>query len=101
MISKKNQSENIFSLYLPYLYRYARIQTINYNLPNKIKFVGYIDVLIYDTVREKYKIIDIKTSTRGWNKWQKRDENKTQQLLLYKAQIKNTTLQYKNSFREK
>ena len=57
---------------------------INYNLPNKIKFVGYIDVLIYDTVREKYKIIDIKTSTMGWNKWAKADKTKTDQLLLYK-----------------
>ena len=57
---------------------------IEYDLPNKIKFVGYIDVLMYDTVREKYKIIDIKTSTMGWNKWAKADKNKTDQLLLYK-----------------
>ena len=57
---------------------------IDYDLPNKIKFVGYIDVLIYDTVREKYKIIDIKTSTMGWNKWAKADKKKTDQLLLYK-----------------
>ena len=57
---------------------------IDYDLPNKIKFVGYIDVLIYDTVREKYKIIDIKTSTMGWNKWAKADKTKTDQLLLYK-----------------
>ena len=57
---------------------------IDYDLPNKIKFVGYIDVLIYDTVRDKYKIIDIKTSTMGWNKWAKADKTKTDQLLLYK-----------------
>ena len=57
---------------------------IDYDLPNKIKFVGYIDVLMYDTVREKYKIIDIKTSTMGWNKWAKADKTKTDQLLLYK-----------------
>ena len=57
---------------------------IDYDLPNNIKFVGYIDVLIYDTVRDKYKIIDIKTSTMGWNKWAKADKNKTDQLLLYK-----------------
>ena len=57
---------------------------INYDLPNKIKFVGYIDVLIHDTVRDRYKIIDIKTSTMGWNKWAKADKNKTDQLLLYK-----------------
>ena len=58
---------------------------IEYDLPNKIKFVGYIDVLIYDTVRERYKIIDIKTSTMGWNKYMKADKNKTDQLLLYKS----------------
>ena len=57
---------------------------IEYELPNKIKFIGYIDVLIKDLVRDRYKIIDIKTSTMGWNKWQKADKNKTNQLLLYK-----------------
>tara|TARA_Y100000992_G_scaffold259156_1_gene193584 strand:+ start:24 stop:542 length:519 start_codon:yes stop_codon:yes gene_type:complete len=57
---------------------------IDYDLPTDIKFVGYIDVLIYDTVRDRYKIIDIKTSTMGWNKWMKADKNKTNQLLLYK-----------------
>ena len=30
------------------------------------------------------KIIDLKTSTRGWNKYQKKDKFKTAQLLLYK-----------------
>jgi hypothetical protein len=57
---------------------------IDYDLPNKIKFIGYIDVIIYDTVRDRYKIIDIKTSTMGWNKWMKADKTKTDQLLLYK-----------------
>ena len=57
---------------------------INYDLPNDIKFIGYIDVLLYDKVRDRYKIIDIKTSTMGWNKYQKADKNKTDQLLLYK-----------------
>jgi len=57
---------------------------INYELPNKIKFIGYMDVVIYDKVRDRYKIIDIKTSTMGWNKYQKADKNKTDQLLLYK-----------------
>ena len=57
---------------------------INYDLPNGVKFIGYIDVLLYNTVTQKYKIIDIKTSTMGWNKYQKADKNKTDQLLLYK-----------------
>ena len=46
--------------------------------------VGYLDVVIHDEIHDRIRIIDIKTSTRGWNKWQKKDENKTQQLLLYK-----------------
>tara|TARA_R110002020_G_scaffold237576_3_gene449964 strand:- start:2147 stop:3010 length:864 start_codon:yes stop_codon:yes gene_type:complete len=57
---------------------------INTELKKNIKMVGYLDVVILDEIHNTIKIIDIKTSTRGWNKWQKRDENKTQQLLLYK-----------------
>jgi len=57
---------------------------VDYDLPNKIKFIGYIDVIIYDSVRDRYKIIDIKTSTMGWNKYMKADKTKTDQLLLYK-----------------
>ena len=57
---------------------------INYNLPNGVKFIGYMDVVLYNKVSGRYKIIDIKTSTMGWNKWMKADKNKTDQLLLYK-----------------
>ena len=57
---------------------------IEYDLPNKIKFIGYIDIVLHDTKRNRYKIIDIKTSTMGWNKYQKADKSKTDQLLLYK-----------------
>jgi hypothetical protein len=57
---------------------------IDYKMNDGVKFIGYIDVLIHDNVRDRYKIIDIKTSTMGWNKYQKADKNKTDQLLLYK-----------------
>jgi len=57
---------------------------LSYELPNNLKFVGYIDVAIKDTIRDVIKIYDIKTSTMGWNKWMKADNNKTDQLLLYK-----------------
>ena len=57
---------------------------IEYKLPNDIEFIGYIDVVLHDTLRDRYKIIDIKTSTMGWNKYMKADKNKTNQLLLYK-----------------
>lgn len=57
---------------------------IEYELPNNIKFIGYMDVVLHDTLRDRYKIIDIKTSTMGWNKYQKADKTKSNQLLLYK-----------------
>ena len=57
---------------------------LEYDLPNGVKFIGYIDVVIRDTVRDVIKIYDIKTSTMGWNKYMKADKIKTDQLLLYK-----------------
>ena len=57
---------------------------INYSMPQNIKFVGYLDVVIKDTVRNVIKIYDIKTSTMGWNKYMKADKLKSDQLLLYK-----------------
>ena len=46
--------------------------------------MGYVDLIIYDKRSEEYTIFDIKTSTKGWSKWQKGDEIKSQQLYLYK-----------------
>ena len=57
---------------------------LDYDLPNGIKFRGYIDVVIKDTIRNVIKIYDIKTSTMGWNKYVQKDKSKTDQLLLYK-----------------
>ena len=57
---------------------------LNYDMPNNIKFVGYLDVVIKDTIRNVIKIYDIKTSTMGWNKYMKADKLKSDQLLLYK-----------------
>jgi hypothetical protein len=66
-------------------YELVGIETaLDYGLPKNIKFRGYIDLIIKDTVRNRIKIIDIKTATHGWNKYQKADKNKTNQLLLYK-----------------
>ena len=53
-------------------------------LKNNIYFKGFIDILIKDNRTGRYKILDFKTSTRGWNKYQKADKNKTAQLILYK-----------------
>ena len=57
---------------------------IEVNMKKNIKMVGYLDIVILDEFHNTLKIYDIKTSTQGWNKWMKKDENKTQQLLLYK-----------------
>jgi hypothetical protein len=57
---------------------------IDVDLRKNVKMVGYLDIVILDEYHNILKIYDIKTSTQGWNKWQKKDENKTQQLLLYK-----------------
>ena len=51
---------------------------------DKIMMLGYLDVVMRDKRTDKITIIDIKTSTMGWNKYQKADKNKTSQLVLYK-----------------
>ena len=57
---------------------------IEVDLKKNVNIVGYLDLVILDERTDMITIYDIKTSTRGWNKWMKKDENKTQQLLLYK-----------------
>ena len=49
-----------------------------------IKFIGFIDLVMFDEKNQRVKIYDIKTSTSGWNKYQKADIGKTAQLVLYK-----------------
>jgi len=46
---------------------------------------GFIDLVIRDTDQDKIIIYDIKTSTKGWNKYQKSDKYKANQLVLYKS----------------
>ena len=67
-------------------YELLGIETaLNYDLPNNLKFKGFIYLIIKDNIRNRIKIIDIKTSSWGWNKYTKADKNKTDQLLLYKS----------------
>ena len=51
---------------------------------NRVKYMGYLDVVLYHEPSNTFKIIDIKTSTKGWNKYTKKDESKQFQLILYK-----------------
>lgn len=57
---------------------------LDVQLTENIKFLGYIDIVIRDTVANKILIKDFKTSTQGWNQYQKKDESKIQQMVLYK-----------------
>lgn len=59
-------------------------QMLNAEVKPGVNFVGFIDVLLKDKTTQEYIIIDLKTSTRGWNKYQKNDKIKTSQMLLYK-----------------
>ena len=51
---------------------------------NNVLYMGYLDIVTYNENSDTFKIIDIKTSTKGWNKFAKKDESKQFQLLLYK-----------------
>jgi len=49
-----------------------------------ILYKGYLDVVLYHEPTNTFKIIDIKTSTKGWDDKTKKDETKQLQLILYK-----------------
>lgn len=62
---------------------------INMNLHEdyNIKLIGFIDLVFYHENSETYSVIDIKTSTRGWGDYKKKDPMTTDQVLLYKKYI--------------
>jgi hypothetical protein len=51
---------------------------------NNIMFIGFLDLVLYHEDTNTIKIVDIKTSTRGWGDKEKKDEVKQTQLILYK-----------------
>ena len=51
---------------------------------NNVLYMGYLDIVMYHEPTNTFKIIDIKTSTRGWGDQDKKNEDKQFQLLLYK-----------------
>ena len=51
---------------------------------DNVKMKGFIDLITYNTNADKYTIYDIKTSTRGWSDYEKKDQTKVNQILLYK-----------------
>ena len=51
---------------------------------NNVIYQGFLDVVLYHEPTNTFEIIDIKTSTRGWDAETKKDEDKQFQLILYK-----------------
>ena len=54
------------------------------DIQDGVEMMGFLDVVIRNKISGKVVIIDLKTSTRSWTDYQKKDFNKKSQLLLYK-----------------
>ena len=59
-------------------------QPINTKIKENVNFLGFIDMVVRDSFTGRYRIIDFKTSTKGWSSYQKKDPTKNAQILLYK-----------------
>jgi hypothetical protein len=57
---------------------------LNAKIKEGVHFIGFIDIVLKDLSSGDIIIVDLKTSTSGWNKYQKADKVKTSQMLLYK-----------------
>jgi hypothetical protein len=44
----------------------------------------HLDLVFYDKKSNKYTIMDIKTATRGWNQYKRKDKDTVNQIVLYK-----------------
>jgi len=63
----------------------AGIETLLYQeLRPGVVFKGLVDLVFYDERVDEWTIMDIKTSTSGWNKFAKNDDKRKSQILLYK-----------------
>jgi hypothetical protein len=57
---------------------------LNATIKEGVHFIGFIDIVLRDLASNEIIIIDLKTSTMGWNQYQKADKMKNSQILLYK-----------------
>lgn len=51
---------------------------------SNVILVSYLDIVFRDKNTKKFYIFDLKTSRKGWSQWDKKDETKIDQLLMYK-----------------
>lgn len=73
-----NQTHELIGIEIPI---YVQASDIN----SKIIMNGFLDIVLREKATDKIIIIDIKTSTKGWNKYAKADKTKASQLVLYKS----------------
>ena len=66
------------------------ISLLNAGIRN-VYFRGHIDLVLHNEEDDTYTIYDIKTSTRGWSDYDKKDQVKLNQLLLYKKYFSQVT----------
>jgi hypothetical protein len=69
---------------------------LNYEIKPGVHFIAFVDIVLREIGSGEIVIIDLKTSTRGWNKYQKEDKIKNAQILIYKkfyADLFNIPLQ--------
>jgi len=57
---------------------------LNAKVKEGVHFIGFIDIVMRDLSDNSITIIDLKTSTMGWNKYAKSDKYKNAQIVLYK-----------------
>lgn len=57
---------------------------ILYPIQENLFFKGFIDLVFYNKNTDRFRIVDIKTSTSGWKDYAKKDTDKISQVLLYK-----------------
>ena len=57
---------------------------LNVPVKTKVSYRGYLDIVLRHKLTGEIKIIDLKTSTKGWNHWKKDDPIVKDQLLIYK-----------------
>lgn len=62
---------------------------LNIEVKPNVFYRGYLDIVLRHKLTGAIKIIDLKTSTKGWGKWKKDDPVVRDQLLLYKLFYSN------------
>ena len=78
-----NQTHELVGIEMP-LYTQAT------NGNEKVIMNGFLDIVLKEKATGKILIIDIKTSTKGWNQYAKADKTKASQLVLYKSYFAKT-----------